>query len=252
MIKIFRHIRKSLLMENKTSKYFKYALGEIFLVVVGILIALQINNWNENSKEKETEIIYLKNIKSELITNLIELETDYTRLNNHLEATRNVYDYIQTKPQLTDSMNKDFFDAVRISYFFPKTSNYETLKSGGLEKIRLDTLRGLITDIYESGYKRITQKVDTRRNAGRLLFPYYQKNFRTIISNQENPTDLNNFSSQISIPNDYEKLINDPEFETLIIEAIHGRLNIKTDFERTISISQNCISEIETYLVEND
>ena len=57
MIKFFRHIRKSLLMENKTSpndsggrvgKYFKYALGEIILVVIGILIALQINNWNQD------------------------------------------------------------------------------------------------------------------------------------------------------------------------------------------------------------
>ena len=47
MIKFFRKIRQNLLMENKTSKYFKYAIGEILLVVIGILIALSINNWNE-------------------------------------------------------------------------------------------------------------------------------------------------------------------------------------------------------------
>ncbi len=47
MIKFFRNIRKTLLTEGKTSKYFKYAIGEIVLVVIGILIALQINNWNE-------------------------------------------------------------------------------------------------------------------------------------------------------------------------------------------------------------
>ena len=57
MIKFFRHIRQQLVMENKTSKYFKYAIGEILLVVIGILIALQINTWNtarlDNNKEKE-------------------------------------------------------------------------------------------------------------------------------------------------------------------------------------------------------
>ena len=51
MIKFFRHIRQNLIMENKTGKYFKYAIGEIILVVIGILIALQINNWNEQRND---------------------------------------------------------------------------------------------------------------------------------------------------------------------------------------------------------
>jgi hypothetical protein len=56
MINFFRKIRKNLLMENKTGKYFKYAIGEIILVVIGILIALSINNWNENRKLKSSEL----------------------------------------------------------------------------------------------------------------------------------------------------------------------------------------------------
>ena len=69
MIKFFRHIRKSLLMENKTSKYFKYAIGEIVLVVIGILIALQINTWNENRKEKLEESSILQNLHDEFSAN---------------------------------------------------------------------------------------------------------------------------------------------------------------------------------------
>ena len=62
MIKFFRHIRKSLLMENKTTKYFKYAIGEIVLVVIGILIALQINNWNEHRKLNIRADVYVNKI----------------------------------------------------------------------------------------------------------------------------------------------------------------------------------------------
>jgi len=61
MIKILRKIRQNLLSEGKNRKYFKYAIGEIVLVVIGILIALQINNWNENRKNPEKENKYLSN-----------------------------------------------------------------------------------------------------------------------------------------------------------------------------------------------
>ncbi len=81
MLKFFRQIRQNLLMENKTGKYLKYALGEIILVVIGILIALSINNWNETQKDLKAESIYLNEMledfennlqKSEEITNEIE------------------------------------------------------------------------------------------------------------------------------------------------------------------------------------
>ena len=77
MIKIFRKIRYNLMSENRTGKYLKYAIGEILLVVIGILIALQLNNWNENRKDQNKLLdIYsliindFENDKQELINNL--------------------------------------------------------------------------------------------------------------------------------------------------------------------------------------
>ena len=78
MIKFFRKIRQNLLMENKTGKYFKYAIGEIVLVVIGILIALQINNWNENRIENKEVKTYLNN----LILDLNEDQEVLDRMNN--------------------------------------------------------------------------------------------------------------------------------------------------------------------------
>ncbi len=71
MIKFFRHIRKSLLMENKTSKYFKYAIGEIILVVIGILIALQINTWNQGRLSKKMEHNYINRLIEDLVSDTI-------------------------------------------------------------------------------------------------------------------------------------------------------------------------------------
>ena len=67
MIKFFRKIRQKTLIENKFSKYLLYAIGEIILVVIGILIALQINNSNETRKARAVEINYLENLKADLL-----------------------------------------------------------------------------------------------------------------------------------------------------------------------------------------
>lgn len=75
MIKLFRNIRKNLLNEGKTSKYFKYAIGEIVLVVIGILIALQINNWNENRKQKDVLHGIYDIIKRDISNDIIEIDS---------------------------------------------------------------------------------------------------------------------------------------------------------------------------------
>ena len=82
MIKFFRHIRKSLLEQNKMGKYFKYAIGEILLVVIGILIALQINNWNEYRKERIEESVYLRNLRDDIRSQiqLLNVYIDYEEI----------------------------------------------------------------------------------------------------------------------------------------------------------------------------
>jgi hypothetical protein len=97
MIKIFRKIRHQLLTENKFSKYLMYAIGEIILVVVGILIALTINNRNESRKQHFNDVEFLKNVRSELFIETVSISSRiayYHSINNKIKETIELLDTI--------------------------------------------------------------------------------------------------------------------------------------------------------------
>jgi len=93
MIKFFRRIRQSLLSENKFSKYSLYALGEIILVVIGILIALQINNWNTETSNSKKEKKYLTNLKADLNNQILEIEEQILREKLIASEAKIILDY---------------------------------------------------------------------------------------------------------------------------------------------------------------
>ncbi|WP_455168784.1 DUF6090 family protein [Aegicerativicinus sediminis] len=93
MIKFFRKIRQKLLTENRLTTYMIYAFGEIVLVVIGILLALQINNWNENRKEGVQEQVLLGQLKSEFQSNLEQLDQKIRLRDDMLAASLQLLDY---------------------------------------------------------------------------------------------------------------------------------------------------------------
>ena len=105
MIKFFRKIRQNLIMENKTSKYIKYAIGEIVLVMIGILLALQVNNWNEQRKLNNEEQHLLEDLHSEFNVNLENLKTNMLINQNNQKATIDLLDMIQQK-EMKENTNK--------------------------------------------------------------------------------------------------------------------------------------------------
>jgi hypothetical protein len=142
MIKFFRKIRQNLLMENKTGRYFKYAIGEIILVVIGILIALSINNWNEESKDRDK----LLNIYS-LIYN--DIEDDIKELQKNVEfynEKKSVFEKV-----VHDSITPDLLDQGLSSLI--SNSPRTLLNKKGVSQLRQlqenDTLTFYLNDIYE-------------------------------------------------------------------------------------------------------
>jgi hypothetical protein len=148
-------------MENKTSKYFKYAIGEIILVVIGILIALQINTWNKQNEEHELEHKILKEIRVNLNLDLNEIQEDIDVMADINAACDDVKFYLKTQ----ESPSEQFFinaGLLRVTpHFDPNTSGYGLLVSKGIGIISNDSLRNDISLHYErlySYYKRYEEE----------------------------------------------------------------------------------------------
>ena len=132
MIKFFRKIRQNLITENKTGKYFKYAIGEIVLVVIGILIALSINNWNEEKKTRDKELVYLINIKNDLGNSVQYIETFISKRNTQIKTANDIIKYFEGKPiQNWNELNKKLIDIYSWERFYLIKNTYEELKNSG-------------------------------------------------------------------------------------------------------------------------
>ena len=241
MIKFFRHIRQTLIMENKTSKYLKYAIGEIILVVVGILIALQINNWNENRKLKMVEFQTLLALQVDLNASLEDIDRD-TKLNKQsLEATLKIKNYLAGKEKLSDSIILAFEIATFDFKLNDIKAAYKSLQAKGLELIADNDLRSKIVYFYEVSVPFLQRNERTDRLFYELLVPYYQKhlmiNTKELIDYNFNDELINekySYNKPGFIPKDENQLKNDPEFRIILREAIYRRLQVISIYEEVL------------------
>jgi len=112
MINFYRKIRQNLLSEGKIGKYFRYAIGEIILVVVGILIALQVNNWNEGRKDKIREQAILKSLKIDFKTNINNVDAAYSTFLEAYEASVGLLEVVRSMDKIDDEEVEQFLDDI--------------------------------------------------------------------------------------------------------------------------------------------
>jgi len=150
MIKFFRNIRKNLLSNGKTVQYLKYAIGEIVLVVIGILIALQINNWNQNRINDKNEQIYLLGLKEEFQISKIKLEELRSVNQKNYSGAKNILKYTNSKNELPSEaafsklLYQTFSDDIA---FNPNNSLLnEMINSGNLKNLTNTDLRKHLTN----------------------------------------------------------------------------------------------------------
>ena len=152
MIKFFRRIRYNFMETGKTGKYFKYVIGEIVLVVISILIALQINNWNEQQKSNKLEAEYYCRL-------LEDLEQDYSQFNSlikqaqgRLKASNQALRLLQQKQTKTLDIGQQISMATKAIYidFKPNNSTFEDLKSSNLSIIKDKSITKSLNTYYNN------------------------------------------------------------------------------------------------------
>ena len=151
MINFFRKIRKKLADDNKPLKYMRYAVGEILLVVIGILIALQINNWNENEKQKIFANRVLNDIKISMKDNYSQFNFVLDYNEDGIQSGEIILNHLDNNLSYHDSLDIHFSKAIQYSTPVIRNAGYETLKSYGLNIVENDSIL-LALDLYNIGF----------------------------------------------------------------------------------------------------
>lgn len=159
MLKFFRKFRQRLITENKMSKYLLYAIGEILLVVIGILIALQLNNINENKKNNVFEKEILSQIQENLNNDKRVLKDIEMNFSNAISSSDKILNGEETAKN-EDSIKIWLAAIIQFDRFQPLTNAYEVLKSNGLDRISNKQLRFLLGRYYDDEAFRIIKSTN--------------------------------------------------------------------------------------------
>jgi hypothetical protein len=221
-------------MENKTGKYLKYAIGEIVLVVIGILIALQINNWNNEQNAKQAEIKYLNQIK-------ISLEENHLILNEKIDMHKwllkecvKLYDHLKDHKALNDTIKRNLGIPLYDQMISLNTAAFENFKNDGLSLISNDDIKFEIINIYdqELNYIQNTFANQFENYITTVIYPFYSKNFEF-------------YSLSIMEPNDYQELLKNREITNIISTINSLREFAITKYNDTQKKIEEILNKIE-------
>ena len=253
MIKFFRHIRQQLISENKSGKYLKYAIGEIVLVVIGILIALQINNWNENRKIQKLEAQIYTELKSDLLQTRNDIKNTISKHKEIFKSSQQLVTDIYDKKSNSQKIYESLTSSSAEFQIIPKTSAFENLKNIGLNTLSNDSLRIAITNLYQLNLKRLDDELGMKQaeiNITKLIQPFL---FKYLTADYSQPTKYGfTHSDSISIYklriNNYDKFLNDNDFMKNLQLALYNRGKIIDEETETINAIDDVINGIEEEL----
>ena len=204
MLKFFRRIRRKLLDEGNLKKYLIYAIGEILLVMIGILLALQVNNWNSERAHRNKEISILTEMNRNLELNVNQFSAEIENQDSIIQNINIIMEQIKNNIPYHDSLGIKYASIAWTEEFNIANSAFETLKTIGFDLISSDSLRENIIHLFNVRYFRISdviQKVSSADYA--KLTTVYLRHIE--YDKQGNGT-----------VNDFESLKNDIEFTNML------------------------------------
>jgi len=240
MLKFFRKIRQGLLQEGSFQKYLLYAAGEILLVMIGILLALQVNNWNENRQNRKVEKEILTNIRAGLITDFEKtISSNIKAASEKATLAHALLNAAETDAILPDSLRRRYIGIGRGTTFQPITTPYKVFESKGLDIISNEQLRAAIINLYEIEYElvrtRISNEEDNKRDIYRPILRKYFKFY---------PPDM----EYRYVPIDYNTMIKDRDFLNTITVLLANSLGNKELLEKLTLKIEEVIAQIDKEL----
>lgn len=213
MINFFRKIRRKFADNNQFFKYSRYAIGEIALVMIGILIALQVNNWNEDRKESLVIENVLIEIKEDLIQDKAELERIIQLRTADFEAQKRIINVLETNRNFNENVRSDLGRIHLARNVFSASKGYDLLKELNLGALRDKELRILLTRYYERDIALVHREyADDKLEFENFWLPYVRMHFKE--------WEFGDYA----IPHDYSQILND---QTLLTATKMNSNNLK-------------------------
>jgi len=180
MSKFFRIFRRKYIDEGKLTRYILYAIGEIFLIIIGILIALQLNNKNQTKQKIQKEIAYLKEIQENLKENLQnDIDPGISKISQSVKTFDSLY-FILDNPLFirdVDTVIPFLWDITNPVDIVLNTVGFDNLTSTGIDLISNDILKTSITKLYGYHFKHLMELDDAHHNFTRtIIWPTIQNN----------------------------------------------------------------------------
>jgi len=245
MFRFFRQLRKNQLMSDKTRNYILYTVGEILLVVIGILIALQVNNWNEDRKDRNYESIMLNEISLSLEQNISDMENSVTYLERlkqsvfELAAIKN--DPTHPRDSLMYHLDQTRRGGIAVTF---NSSAYEAIKSSGMDKVSDPELRKNLSLLYEMQLRSVEGWINEIIREDLLK----KRDFaRRTFDIEVSPDSTQGISTEILKP-DYDWVQSHQDFETYLTLSGGYIPRAISNIEYAIESMTEVRDQINTYL----
>ncbi len=246
MAKLFNNIRKKLVSDkpsaSRTSNYLKYAIGEIVLVVIGILIALSINNWNENRKQHIADIEFLKSLRTELsidTTSITAKKSEYLSINNNLKRILQLFN-------TTSQITKKEYELISLAI---KYLQVLTPVNKNTQRNDINMANGMLMRIDKELNQDYLNYLETTKSNNSIISKLGESLQTISIQDVAPKFDINyTNANRILYDFDYNKIRNDRLVKNAIANSLFYR-NVSVNFSMDQKeMATNLLSRINYYL----
>ena len=229
MIKFFRKIRQNLIMENKTSKYFKYAIGEIILVVIGILIALQINTWNQNRIDKNVEDEVIAHLHRDFIENKKTLDEFVVANQEEMNALTTLMSLVGATNEELQEQNLDslFYESLAANELaFADNTLKNIMQSDQLNLLKNEDVNALLYQWNELSEIRVIRMSKLDDWANNHFIPYL---LSRISFKEMDAISKLKWTGKSKVKPDYYPMFQEVEFENYLDNSLwfHQQIDVR-------------------------